>query len=365
MDHGSRIQVQIRRLGLLFLDFLSCRPSELNPAFARRIVLAHMPQRPAKRFKGPNVTPRTTTSRLVQCPCCSRHVHTLLLDSHLERDCHPRMDNTEVSHLLGDLLTPPSSWPDDHTTTQPEHVSHILPASSSAPELSWHSRPASSSAQPPDAPPPPPSSGIADASATVRCPLCAVSLRNEDAFAHVEQCIGRDGGSTPAATAGSSSSIGCSQIVLFCPACDVACEGLARLNEHLDAGCPAPVGHAEAPAVAPTGASKVAAAARSSRAAGTHVSTAVTCDTAHLDRLAQELRCPLCFDLFNDPQALPCQHSFCKECLDQCFRVTSMMACPLCKAPMWRRQVMPNHTLANLKRVYQDLIATSSSSSDG
>jgi len=120
-----------------------------------------MPQRPAKRFKGPNVTPRTTTSRLVQCPCCSRHVHTLLLDSHLERDCHPRMDNTEVSHLLGDLLTPPSSWPDDHTTTQPEHVSHILPASSSAPEHSWHSRPASSSAQPPDAPPPPPSSGIA------------------------------------------------------------------------------------------------------------------------------------------------------------------------------------------------------------
>ena len=79
------------------------------------------------------------------------------------------------------------------------------------------------------------------------------------------------------------------------------------------------------------------------------------CEATDLDRMAQELRCPLCFDTFNDPHVLPCQHSFCKECLDQCFRVTSTMACPLCKAPMWRRQVMPNHKLSAIVRLYQEM----------
>ena len=74
-----------------------------------------------------------------------------------------------------------------------------------------------------------------------------------------------------------------------------------------------------------------------------------------MDRLAQEMRCSLCFDLFEDPHSLPCQHSFCHECILGCFRVTSVMQCPLCKAPTWRRQVTQNHTLAGIVRAFREV----------
>jgi hypothetical protein len=63
----------------------------------------------------------------------------------------------------------------------------------------------------------------------------------------------------------------------------------------------------------------------------------------------------VCFDIFDDPHSLPCQHTFCYECILGCFRVTNAMKCPLCKAPTWKRQVTPNHTLAGIVRVFRAL----------
>ncbi|KAG9342689.1 hypothetical protein JZ751_016126 [Albula glossodonta] len=43
-----------------------------------------------------------------------------------------------------------------------------------------------------------------------------------------------------------------------------------------------------------------------------------------------EVSCPVCFNIFNNPVVLPCSHSLCKECLQQCRRSGSQN-CPLCR----------------------------------
>ena len=74
-----------------------------------------------------------------------------------------------------------------------------------------------------------------------------------------------------------------------------------------------------------------------------------------LERMAEELTCRICCDLFTEPYSLPCQHSFCRECIHECFKVTARMQCPLCKAPAWLRQLAPNHTLAGIVEVFTQM----------
>lgn len=50
----------------------------------------------------------------------------------------------------------------------------------------------------------------------------------------------------------------------------------------------------------------------------------------------QDLKCPLCLDIFNNPTLLGCGHSFCKKCLeerDSTQRALDHMDCPVCKEP--------------------------------
>ncbi|KAM7395507.1 hypothetical protein PAMA_006993 [Pampus argenteus] len=41
--------------------------------------------------------------------------------------------------------------------------------------------------------------------------------------------------------------------------------------------------------------------------------------------------CPVCCDIFKDPVVLLCGHSFCKECLQEWWRKSSVQTCPVCK----------------------------------
>ncbi|KAJ8392014.1 hypothetical protein AAFF_G00083240 [Aldrovandia affinis] len=43
-----------------------------------------------------------------------------------------------------------------------------------------------------------------------------------------------------------------------------------------------------------------------------------------------EVSCPVCRDVFNNPVILPCSHSLCKGCLQKCWRA-GFQKCPLCK----------------------------------
>ena len=67
--------------------------------------------------------------------------------------------------------------------------------------------------------------------------------------------------------------------------------------------------------------------------------------------------CPICYA--TPPRRAyalrPCQHTFCYECILGCFRATKTMACPLCKAPAWKRQLAQNHTLAGIIRAFREV----------
>ena len=60
------------------------------------------------------------------------------------------------------------------------------------------------------------------------------------------------------------------------------------------------------------------------------------------------LTCSICQDIFDDPQSLPCMHTFCKGCINEHFRVNKESSCPLCRNPAWKRQLVPNRTLAQM-----------------
>ena len=36
---------------------------------------------------------------------------------------------------------------------------------------------------------------------------------------------------------------------------------------------------------------------------------------ARLEKLAEQMTCSICCDTFENPHSLPCQHSFCEECI--------------------------------------------------
>ena len=58
-------------------------------------------------------------------------------------------------------------------------------------------------------------------------------------------------------------------------------------------------------------------------------------DTSLTETLTDEfLQCPLCMDQFTSPKVLPCQHTFCLNCLKAYVEARSfyaMLPCPLCK----------------------------------
>ena len=49
-------------------------------------------------------------------------------------------------------------------------------------------------------------------------------------------------------------------------------------------------------------------------------------------RALEDLKeCPVCRDEFTDPRALPCDHSFCQDCIDR-IKKGLRIRCPVCNA---------------------------------
>ena len=52
-----------------------------------------------------------------------------------------------------------------------------------------------------------------------------------------------------------------------------------------------------------------------------------------LRRLQEQIQCPICLEKFVDPRSLPCQHVFCRSCLDQVYNEEKdEVKCPTCRA---------------------------------
>ncbi|KAM4583355.1 nuclear factor 7, brain-like [Fundulus diaphanus] len=65
-------------------------------------------------------------------------------------------------------------------------------------------------------------------------------------------------------------------------------------------------------------------------------------------RLEEDLCCPVCQDVFQDPVLLSCSHSFCKECLKNWWSEKPAQECPVCKRRSSREHPPCNLVLKNL-----------------
>ncbi|XP_069025735.1 nuclear factor 7, ovary-like [Embiotoca jacksoni] len=62
----------------------------------------------------------------------------------------------------------------------------------------------------------------------------------------------------------------------------------------------------------------------------------------------EDLCCPVCQDVFEDPVVLSCNHSFCKECLQRWWRDKPTQECPVCKRRSSKRNPPRNLVLKKL-----------------
>ncbi|KAM7003455.1 E3 ubiquitin-protein ligase TRIM35-like [Tautogolabrus adspersus] len=65
-------------------------------------------------------------------------------------------------------------------------------------------------------------------------------------------------------------------------------------------------------------------------------------------KLEENLCCPGCLEIFKDPVTLACFHSFCKDCLQSCWKEKENKECPVCKRRFSMGIFPPNFALKNL-----------------
>eukprot|EP00062_Callorhinchus_milii_P010357 gi/632955115/ref/XP_007893310.1/ PREDICTED: tripartite motif-containing protein 5-like [Callorhinchus milii] len=71
--------------------------------------------------------------------------------------------------------------------------------------------------------------------------------------------------------------------------------------------------------------------------------------------LAEDLTCPVCLDLFNDPVSLVCGHYFCRSCIAGCWERQEAHFCPECRRACPGRELRASRPLANLSERARNL----------
>ncbi len=62
----------------------------------------------------------------------------------------------------------------------------------------------------------------------------------------------------------------------------------------------------------------------------------------------EDLSCPVCCEIFQDPVLLPCSHSFCRSCLEHFWGSVFIRSCPVCRRRASRKSPASNRALKNL-----------------
>ncbi|KAK2417838.1 RING/U-box superfamily protein [Trifolium repens] len=80
--------------------------------------------------------------------------------------------------------------------------------------------------------------------------------------------------------------------------------------------------------------------------------------TLHFQKLALELKCPLCLSLFKQPVLLPCNHLFCSSCLVDTTEIGVCSECALCNNKYAQSDVRHLSFVENIVAIYKNLDAT-------
>lgn len=67
----------------------------------------------------------------------------------------------------------------------------------------------------------------------------------------------------------------------------------------------------------------------------------------------EDLKCCVCWDLFQTPVTLTCGHHFCMQCIDKYWESEENPACPLCRVIFPGRAYVVNFKLARLVKIHQ------------
>lgn len=328
--------------------------------------------------------PHNSQSHLVQCPCCNKHVHRLLINDHLEQECRdPELSMPALNARNSNSL---QEQDDDSAASARRDCYEMDENCTPLPFQTQERERVENSAD----------NTAEGASVIVACPVCFMRLPADEVFFHLERECCETKPDVAASSSGVEAATGPSG--LPCPACGRLLRSEVELNEHLDLDCssslPAPLSQPlttpPSPPSAPDGVSNEADTPRTKLKTDEHLQVDAQSkvnptnlgsgafDAAKLRKLSVELKCPICMDLFevhtspqaccttfdvtfipsNTPQAphsLPCQHSFCRDCIMEMFRVKSKMQCPLCNAPTWKRELRANHLLAGIVDAFKQV----------
>lgn len=83
----------------------------------------------------------------------------------------------------------------------------------------------------------------------------------------------------------------------------------------------------------------------------------------------EQLQCPICLDLFNQPVSTPCGHNFCRDCINTYWQKSVLSQCPMCKQRFYSRPELRVNTFisevaSQFKAVAENIDGNKTSSVD-
>lgn len=67
----------------------------------------------------------------------------------------------------------------------------------------------------------------------------------------------------------------------------------------------------------------------------------------------EDVTCPLCYEVFNDPVTLNCKHSFCKGCIQTRWECRGLQQCPVCHRTSSSSRPFVNQALRKVSDVFK------------
>ncbi|XP_069010116.1 E3 ubiquitin-protein ligase TRIM11-like [Embiotoca jacksoni] len=70
----------------------------------------------------------------------------------------------------------------------------------------------------------------------------------------------------------------------------------------------------------------------------------------------EQLLCPICLDLFEQPVSTPCGHNFCRDCIQRYWQSVNLLQCPMCKHKLHTRPDLKVNTfISEVASQYKEL----------